>query len=141
MGSHGTFRAAINVSTTSVLVQERPIPVPRKTQILVRMEAAGVCASDLHLTRKVNPYLVPTVDIGGHEGIGRIAELGDGVDGQKWKVGDRVAVRWLYSVCQECELCRNDHEALCGERVLGGLNVEGCWGGLTQTFIDALKFR
>jgi len=77
----------------------------------------------------VCPYLTPTVDIGGHEGVGRIAELGKDVDAGKWKVGDRVAVRRLYYVYQKCELCRCDNEALCGKRILGGLNVEGCWGG------------
>lgn len=124
-----TYKAAINVTTHNVAVQERPIPQLKGTQVLVKMEAVGICASDLHLTRKVNPYLIPTVDIGGHEGVGRIAGFGPDVDTTKWKDGDRVAVRWLYSVCQKCELCLNDNEALCDKRVLGSLNVEGCWGG------------
>ena len=124
-----TYRAAISVSTHEIATQEREIPKPQQTQVLVRMEAAGICASDLHLIRRVNPYLTPTVDIGGHEGVGRIAGFGPDVDTGKWSVGDRVAVRWLYSVCQDCELCQSDNEALCGSRVLGGLNVDGCWGG------------
>ena len=124
-----TYRAAINVTTDKVEVQERKLPKLGPTQVLVRMEAAGICASDLHLTRKANPYLTPTVEIGGHEGVGRIADVGTDVDQQLWKTNDRVAVRWLHFVCLKCELCLNGLEPLCNERVLGGLNVEGCWRG------------
>ena len=133
-----SFRAAVNKTTHDVVVEERPIRPLSGTQVLVKMEATGICASDLHLTRKLNPYLIPSVDIGGHEGVGRIAALGPDADRSQWKEGDRVAVRWLYYVCQKCELCRGGLEALCDQRVLGSVNVEGCWGGESVIIVSCL---
>ncbi|KAL6408681.1 alcohol dehydrogenase [Ilyonectria robusta] len=125
----GTFRAAINKTPHDVVVEERPVPQLSGTQVLVKMEAVGVCASDLHLTRRSNPYLVPKGDTGGHEGVGRIASLGPDVDTKAWKKGDRVAVRWVWWVCQKCELCLSGYEALCDKRLLGSVDVNGCWAG------------
>lgn len=135
-----TYRAAINRTPHDVVVEDRPLPEVVKSQVLVRMEAVGVCASDLHLTRRANPYLVPKGEIGGHEGIGWIAACGPEVDVEVWKMNDRVAVRWLHWVCQECELCVNDNEALCDQRVLASVDVNGCWAGPTLLSLYAGDF-
>lgn len=122
-----TSRAAVQDPKTQVIsVQSRPTPTPTGTQVLVKVDCTGVCASDLHLARRDLPYLQATVSVAGHEGVGRIAALGPEAD-PKWRVGDRVAVRWLHRVCRECEACTTGYENLCPNRKVSGKDVEGCF--------------
>ncbi|KIW55846.1 hypothetical protein PV05_04561 [Exophiala xenobiotica] len=88
--------AVQDASTKIISTTQRTTPVPKSTQVLVRVNYTGVCASDLHLSRRDLPYLQPTVSIAGHEGTGEIASLGPEVDSTTWNVGDRVAIRWLH---------------------------------------------
>ncbi|OJJ47852.1 hypothetical protein ASPZODRAFT_131445 [Penicilliopsis zonata CBS 506.65] len=124
-------KVAVCVGTHEICIQQRPIPQPSGTKVLVKIEAAGVCATDLHLVRKSIPYLQPTVEVCGHEGIGRVIGLGPEVDSSEWKVGDRVAHRWLYQTCGECELCLGGNEQFCDKRKLSGKDVDGCWAEYT----------
>ena len=110
-----------------VSIKSRPTPIPTSSQVLVKINCTGVCASDLHLARRNLPYLQPTVAIGGHEGTGTIAALGPEVNSGKWHIGDRVAVRWLHQVCKQCEPCTTGHENLCPNRKISGKDVEGCF--------------
>jgi alcohol dehydrogenase, propanol-preferring len=119
-------------SPQSIIISDRPIAKPTGTQILIKIEASGVCATDLHLVRRSMPYLQPEggIDVCGHEGVGRIVELGPDVDATKgWSVGQRVAHRWVWSWCGECEICKGGNEQLCDERRQSGVHVEGCWAG------------
>ena len=129
-----TTSKAVFTRGTSLVVEDRPTPKPTGSKILVRIEASGICATDLHLVQKSIPYLQPTVDICGHEGVGRIVQLGPDVDASAgWKVGDRVAHRWIYSWCGECEGCKDGEEQFCDRRELSGKDVEGCWAGKTHS--------
>jgi propanol-preferring alcohol dehydrogenase len=105
-------------------VAERDTPQPSGTQVLVRISYTGVCGSDWHLSRRViEPQ--PGITIFGHEGSGTIAALGPSVNTSVWKVGDRVGVRWLQSVCKECECCMTGYQNLCPARKVSGKDVEG----------------
>ncbi|MFP3608204.1 alcohol dehydrogenase catalytic domain-containing protein, partial [Paraburkholderia sp. SIMBA_053] len=78
---------------------------------LVRIEACGVCHTDLHAAEgdwpvKPNPPFIP-----GHEGVGHVVAVGAGVDFVK--EGDRVGIPWLYSACGHCEHCLGGWETLC----------------------------
>ncbi|KAK5467379.1 hypothetical protein LTS15_000351 [Exophiala xenobiotica] len=120
--------AAVQDGNTKIIsTTQRNTPVPKSTQVLVKVNYTGVCASDLHLSRRDLPYLQPTVSIAGHEGTGEIASLGPDVDSTTWKVGDRVAVRWLHKVCLQCEMCTTGYENLCPNRKISGKDVEGCF--------------
>ncbi|KAI5865626.1 alcohol dehydrogenase [Durotheca rogersii] len=123
-------KVVVTKGTHELAVQQRPTPEPTGRQILIRIEAAGICATDLHLIRKSIPYLQPKVDICGHEGIGRIVQLGPDVDAQ-WKVGERVAHRWIFRWCGQCEMCKEGNEQLCDRRELSGKDVDGCWAEYT----------
>ncbi len=83
--------------------------------MLVRVACTGVCAADLHLARRQLAYLQPTVDVFGHEGAGTVAAVGPSVGG-RWRVGERVGIRWLHHVCGTCEACRAGHENVCPRR-------------------------
>lgn len=120
--------AAIQDAKTKIIsLTERDTPIPTTTQVLIKINYTGVCASDLHLARRDLPYLQPSVSIGGHEGAGVIASLGPSVDTSLWHIGDRVAVRWLHSVCKTCEPCTAGHENLCPHRKISGKDIEGCF--------------
>lgn len=128
-----TRTVAITESEHKITIKtDDPIPTATGKQVLIKIEASGICATDLHLVRRSIPYLTRTVDICGHEGVGRIVQLGPHTDSQKWKVGDRVSHRWIYRVCGQCEMCQGDHEQLCEKRVLSGKDVDGCWAGESE---------
>ncbi|WP_314649441.1 Zn-dependent alcohol dehydrogenase [uncultured Microbacterium sp.] len=81
---------------------------PRAGEVRVRIAAAGVCHSDLHIKRGEWDAAAPLVM--GHEGSGVVSELGEGVT--TLAVGDHVVLSWV-PPCGECRYCRAGHEARC----------------------------
>lgn len=122
-----SLAALQDAKTKAISVAQRPTPIPVGTQVLVKINYSGVCATDLHLARGTVPYLQPKVSVGGHEGTGVIVNLGPDADGAQWHVGDRVAVRWVHIVCGKCEVCTTGYENLCRSRKLAGKDVEGAF--------------
>jgi propanol-preferring alcohol dehydrogenase len=104
-------------------VVEWPVPIPGPGEILVRTEACGVCHTDLHAARGDWPLKPPLPFIPGHEGIGRVVELGAGAKGVK--EGDRVGVPWLFSACGHCEHCLAAWETVCDRAQFGGYTRNG----------------
>jgi propanol-preferring alcohol dehydrogenase len=94
---------------------------PAAGEALVRMEACGVCHSDLFVASLEKLAIAPLTL--GHEGIGRIAALGAGVTG--WSVGDRVGMTFLATTCGVCELCRSGEERFCAKQTNFGFNLQG----------------
>ncbi|OJJ01127.1 hypothetical protein ASPVEDRAFT_82665 [Aspergillus versicolor CBS 583.65] len=99
---------------------DRPIPSPAQGELLVKLEFSGVCHSDVHSVRGETPMLT---DVAGHEGVGKVVRVGDGVDEGAW-MGKRVGIRWLYSSCLECEICERNNTA-CPYQKNAGANVPG----------------
>ncbi|HKP06109.1 MAG TPA: alcohol dehydrogenase catalytic domain-containing protein [Microbacterium sp.] len=91
-------------------VREVELAAPGPHEVVVRLHAAGVCASDLSLT---TVFGQPTPVVLGHEGAGVIAEVGSEVE--KLKVGDRVVVLWV-APCGHCRPCLRGDEYLCANR-------------------------
>ncbi|WP_326733447.1 alcohol dehydrogenase AdhP [Streptomyces sp. NBC_01022] len=118
------MRAAVVRSFTEPLViEDRPVPTPAGHQVLVRMEASGLCHTDIHAARgdwpvKPSPPFVP-----GHEGIGVIEAAGDQVS--HLAVGDRVAIPWLGEACGHCDHCVSGWETLCLAQQNSGYSVDG----------------
>lgn len=109
-----------------IRIEEVDTPVPGSGEVLVKVEACGVCHSDLHLAEGGWDMLrgitkVPL--IGGHEIAGVVAALGEGVT--ELKIGDRVGVPWLHWTCGQCEYCRSGRETLCGKQKITGCTVDG----------------
>jgi propanol-preferring alcohol dehydrogenase len=102
----------------------RPRPLPE--ELLVRVEACGVCHSDLHVARGDWPEVAGAMSypaILGHEVVGRVVEAGAAVKG--YRGGERVGVGWLYSTCGRCELCREGAENICLKRQVTGIAAPG----------------
>ncbi|ATU74253.1 Alcohol dehydrogenase [Gluconacetobacter sp. SXCC-1] len=106
-------------------IEELDIPTIRPDQILVKVDACGVCHTDLHAARGDWPAKPTPPFIPGHEGIGHVVEVGSNVN---WiRTGDVVGVPWLYSACGHCEHCLGGWETLCEKQEDTGYSVNGCF--------------
>lgn len=118
------MKAAVVTSFTGPIeIRDIPLPTPGPGQVLVRIEMSGLCHTDIHAARghwpvKPTPPFVP-----GHEGVGIIEELGDGVNNRA--VGDRVALPWLGHACGHCHYCVTGWETLCEEQQNTGYSIDG----------------
>jgi propanol-preferring alcohol dehydrogenase len=103
---------------------EVPVPKPEKDEILIRLEASGVCHTDVHVWQGAfRPAVVPDPFILGHEGVGRVAAVGPGVTG--WAVGDRAGAAWQHHACGTCLACRAGEEGFCQAQLAHGYDVPG----------------
>jgi propanol-preferring alcohol dehydrogenase len=117
--------AVVTSFTTPLEIVERDIPEPRHGQVLIRLEACGLCHTDIHAARGDWPVLPSLPFVPGHEGIGIIEELGDGVTNRK--VGERVSIAWLGSACGECGYCVDGRETLCEKQQNSGYSIDGAF--------------
>jgi len=101
---------------------ERRQPEPGPDEVLVQVEACGVCRTDLHLAEgdlaPKRPDVVP-----GHEAVGRV--LGIGASVRRFRAGDRVGVPWLRRTCGACHWCRTGAENLCPRSAYTGWDADG----------------
>lgn len=104
---------------------EREIPQPGAGQVRVKVEACGVCHSDIMVKDGAWPGLqYPRVP--GHEVAGRIDAVGDRVT--TWKVGDRVGVGWHGGHDFSCDQCRRGDFTMCANRKITGIDFDGGYG-------------
>ena len=117
---------------TPLVLRERPLPAAGPGELLIAVGACGVCRTDLHVVDGdlTHPKL-PIVP--GHEIVGRVAAIGEGVAG--FSVGERVGVPWLGATCGVCSYCREGAENLCDAPVFTGYTRDG--GFATHTVADA----
>ena len=101
-------------------------PQPGDQDVLIEIEACGVCHSDLHVADGDWPQIVPITKkplILGHEIAGRVVEKGASV--HELEIGHRVGVPWVYWTCGECDFCREGNENLCTKQKITGVTVDG----------------
>ena len=121
---NNTMKAAVvRAFGQPLVIEEVKVPRPGAGDILVKIEACGVCHTDLHAAEgdwpvKPNPPFIP-----GHEGVGHVVAVGAGVG--HVKEGDRVGIPWLYSACGHCEHCLGGWETLCETQQNTGYSVNG----------------
>jgi propanol-preferring alcohol dehydrogenase len=107
-------------------MEEAAEPRPDTNEVLIEVEACGVCHSDLHVADGDWPQLVPITKmplILGHEISGRVVKKGVSVE--NLELGDRVGVPWVHWTCGECEFCREGSENLCSKQTITGVTVDG----------------
>jgi propanol-preferring alcohol dehydrogenase len=99
-----------------------PLPKPAPGQVRLRVQACGVCHTDLHLVEgEIALPKLPVVP--GHQIVGRVDALGEGVT--RFALGDRAGVPWLYSTCGECDYCQRGLENLCESARFTGQHADG----------------
>ncbi|MCW2608108.1 MAG: alcohol dehydrogenase [Frankiales bacterium] len=119
-----TMRAArFDAAAKTLIVQDVPVPQPGPGEVLVKVEACGICLSDVHLIEGTLPGPVPVVTPG-HEAAGTIAVLGEGVQG--WQVGDRVVMAGGRQ-CGSCAMCHRGRFEECEAFEIMGFNYDGAW--------------
>jgi propanol-preferring alcohol dehydrogenase len=103
-------------------LMDMPVPEPDPGQVRIRVEACGVCRTDLHVVDgDLKHPVLPLVP--GHEIVGRIDALGEGVSALR--TGQRVGVPWLGHTCGSCAYCSSGHENLCDHPEFTGYTVNG----------------
>jgi propanol-preferring alcohol dehydrogenase len=101
-------------------------PRPGVDEVLIRVEACGVCHSDVHVADgdwSQFAKLVKSPLILGHEIVGVVVDKGEEV--RHLQIGDRVGVPWIHWTCGECEFCREGNENLCRQQKITGVTVDG----------------
>jgi propanol-preferring alcohol dehydrogenase len=106
-----------------LVIDEVATPRPAPGEILVKIMASGVCHTDLHAADGDWPVKPHLPFIPGHEGVGFVAAVGQGV--KNIKEGDRVGIPWLHTACGECEYCVTGWETLCAHQQNTGYSVNG----------------
>ncbi len=106
-------------------IVDQDIPTPGAGQVLVKMETSGLCHTDIHAWKGDWPVKPSLPFIPGHEGIGIVEAVGDGVS--RVSVGDRVAIPWLGMACGTCEHCISGWETLCESQENSGYSIDGAY--------------
>lgn len=117
-----TMRAA-RFDGTTLEVQDVPVPVPGPSEVLVKVEACGICLSDVHLLDGTLPLMLPAVTPG-HEAAGTIVEVGAQVP--VWKAGDRVVMAGGRT-CGTCRWCVRGRFEECEAFEIMGFAFDGAW--------------
>jgi propanol-preferring alcohol dehydrogenase len=125
--------AVLHEFKKSLVFEEVPRPQLEPGDVLIKVEACGVCHSDLHVADGDWSQLTPIVKrplILGHEIAGRVIEKGGDV--RELQIGDRVGVPWVYWTCGECEFCLEGNENLCAKQKITGVTVDGGYAELVK---------
>lgn len=115
------MKAAVVTHDHKVSVEQKELRALKYGEALVQTEFCGVCHTDLHV--KNADFGDVTGTVLGHEGVGKVIEIADGVT--NLKVGDRVSIAWLFESCGHCEYCTTGRETLCREVKNAGYSVDG----------------
>lgn len=107
---------------------ELPVPVPRRDQVLIAVEACGICRTDLHvIDGELSEPNLPIIP--GHEIVGRVTALGEDV--RDLLIGQRVGVPWLGHTCGRCGFCHAGRENLCDGARFTGYQIQGGYADYT----------
>lgn len=109
-----------------------PVKQPGPGEVLIRIEAAGICAGDVHSRDGQPPAPTDAVRpiVGGHEGIGHIVALGTQANSAQFRLHQRVGIGWRRSTCAECAQCNAGAENICPNQVVNGFANDGAFQGL-----------
>ncbi|PKS11122.1 hypothetical protein jhhlp_002883 [Lomentospora prolificans] len=104
---------------TIKICSDVPISEPGPNEILLKLEYTGICGSELRALYGFGPYQT----VVGHEGVGKVVKLGPGVADDL--MHQRVGVKWVYSACGECTICKKGFENNCPKQINTGRHVAG----------------
>lgn len=124
----------LNTETEPLKRVELPKPIPKRGEVLVKINACGVCHTELdEIEGRTPPLAFPMVP--GHQAVGTIEQSTE--DDSKFQAGERVGVAWIYSACGICEFCQTDRENLCKEFRATGRDYNG---GYAEYMVVPEKF-
>jgi propanol-preferring alcohol dehydrogenase len=106
-------------------IREVPVPTPGPGQVLVQIEASGLCHTDIHAARGEWPVKPKIPLVPGHEGVGTVTAVAPDVD--RAVVGTRVALPWLGHACGKCRYCVGGWETYCTAPAYMGYTMDGSY--------------
>lgn len=118
--------AVVRAFGTDLTIDDVPVPTPGPGQALVKLITSGVCHTDLHAAEGDWPVKPSPPFIPGHEGVGEVVALGEGVT--NLSVGQLVGNAWLFRACGDCQYCNTGWETLCENQQNAGYSVDGSFG-------------
>jgi alcohol dehydrogenase, propanol-preferring len=118
--------AVVHEFQAPLAIEDVPRPEPGPGQVVVRVEATGLCHTDIHAAHGDWPVKPKLPLIPGHEGVGVIEAIGPTEVGML-QVGDRVAVPWLGYACGQCRYCNDGRETLCERQLNTGYSIDGSY--------------
>ena len=113
-----------NLAENKVPLQlvDMPEPRPSEKEVLIRVTSCGVCHTELdEIEGRTPPPKLPIIL--GHQVVGTVAE--EGLNANRFKIGDRVGVAWIYSACGKCKFCLRGDENLCPDFKATGRDADG----------------
>ncbi len=121
------------VEQNPLVASEIPVPTPGKEEVLIRVNACGICRTDLHVVEgELPPRKTPVIP--GHQVAGVIEQPGPGAD--KYKRGTRVGIPWLHKTCGVCLFCKTARENLCDSPQFTGYTNDGGFAEYTVAHQD-----
>lgn len=114
---------------------ELEVPKPGKRQVLIKVEACGVCHSDL-ITQDNTLGIIEYPRVPGHEVVGTVVALGPDVE--NWSVGQRVGVGWDGGHCLKCPPCRQGKFVCCQNLKVPGIHYNGGYAEYMTASFEAL---
>lgn len=118
-----TYRAMQITQPGTLELVERKTPTPGNDEVLIEVEACGICGADASDIENADPSLEPP-RVPGHEVVGRIVAIGTHVH-SRWKLGQRVGIGRLGGHCHECTQCRQGLFQLCENQPFVGASCDG----------------
>lgn len=113
--------------TDPLVITDLDVPVPRENQVLIRVQACGVCYTDIDIIERRISCKLPLIL--GHQVIGTVVETPPHVN--KLSTGDRVGIAWIADTCGSCTYCKRGLENLCVDFKATGCNVDGGYAEYT----------
>lgn len=122
-----TMRAALLTAPgRSLEIMRMDVPRPGPGELLVKVEACGICHTDLHVKEATSfPPGAPEPLVLGHEGVGIVVERGPGA--VQIPIGARIGAPWLHDTCEHCRQCLTGHESFCATHRAHGYSVNGAF--------------
>jgi D-arabinose 1-dehydrogenase-like Zn-dependent alcohol dehydrogenase len=116
-------------------VREVPTPEPSTNQVLIKIHASGLCYTDVHITEGRIPLPIEFPRTLGHEPVGEIVAVGEGVTSRK--VSDKVGVPWFQASCGRCEWCLRGKPTFCAQQIGTSIGIQGSHAEYMVAYADA----
>jgi alcohol dehydrogenase, propanol-preferring len=110
------------IDSSPLVLADLPLPEPAAGEVRVRVEACGICRTDLHVVEGDLPPQVERI-VPGHQVVGVVDKCGAQV--ARFKAGERIGIAWLRSTCGTCRYCRTGNENLCPQARFTGYHANG----------------
>ena len=117
------WAARLHKAGAPLVIEQIAIPQPGFGELLLKLEASGICHTDLHVfDGSASAPDAPTPLTLGHEGIGRVVDRGEGTTIQ---VGTRLGAPWIHDTCEHCRSCLTGWESYCAGQHAHGFSAQG----------------